>query len=190
MKGSLLMLRSISSKLCALRARSIAACILLALGGTALAGGSAGAATPDTPFGALTVKPIGIAGSWGERMAAAKYDYNGDGAGDVFVSDYSDKRVYLLSGKQIGHPSTETDPLRIFADPSANARSGSGFGGFISAFGDVTGDGKPDLAVGPTSRPSRAAIILTPTSGQAPSTSSTEPRVSWFAGSTIRHRSS
>ncbi len=142
------MLRSVGGNLRALKARSLGACIALALVGGALTGSSALAATPDTPFGAVTVKPIGIEGSWGERMAAAKYDYNGDGAGDVFVSDYSDKRVYLLSGKQIGRPSTETNPLRIFRDPSANARTGSGFGSFISAFGDVTGDGKPDLAVG------------------------------------------
>lgn len=124
-----------------------AACLALGLVATALPGGSALAATPDTEYGALTVKPPGTgnASYWASRMAAAKHDYNGDGAGDVFVADSTDERVYLLSGKELGAPSQETQPLRIFKNPD---RTGDSFGSFISVVGDVSGDGKPDLAVG------------------------------------------
>ncbi|MDQ3643463.1 MAG: VCBS repeat-containing protein [Actinomycetota bacterium] len=111
-------------------------------------GGSALAATPATDYGALTVKPPGTGNSayWGSRMAAAKHDYNGDGAGDVFVADQNNERVYLLSGKEAGAPSRETNPLRVLKDPLGQAYSG--FGSFISVVGDASGDGKPDLAVG------------------------------------------
>ena len=142
------MLRSMGRHRRAGRALSIGAGAALALAGGALTGASVQAATPDTPFGAVTVKPMGIEGNWGERMAAAKYDYNGDGAGDVFVSETADKRVFLLSGKQIGQPSQETNPLRIFKNPDKSAHGGSGFGSYISAVRDLTGDGKPELAVG------------------------------------------
>ena len=143
-----MMFKSVGRSLRAHKARSMGGCIGLALAAGALTGGPALAATPDTPFGAVTVKPIGIEGNWGERMAAAKYDYNGDGANDVFVAEMADKRVFLLSGKQMGEPSQETNPLRIFKDPDRSADGGLRFGSYISAVNDVTGDGKPDLAVG------------------------------------------
>jgi hypothetical protein len=140
-----------------LKARSALACFALALAGSALTGGSALAATPDTPFGAVTLRPPQIQdrGLFGERMAAAKYDYNGDGVNDVFVGygqgdvgkNRGQGRVYLLSGKQLARGTTETSAvLRTFNDPEPQAYAG--FGRAVSVVGDVSGDGKPDIAVG------------------------------------------
>jgi hypothetical protein len=105
----------------------------------------------------VTLRPPQIqdGASFGERMAAAKYDYDGDGANDVFVGvgaqdvgkNRNQGRVYLLSGKQIARGTTETSAvLRTFNDPDPQAYAG--FGRAISVLGDVSGDGKPDIAVG------------------------------------------
>ena len=122
------------------------ACFALALAGGALTGGSVQAATSDTPFGAVTTKPPGNEKSFGYRMAAARYDYNGDGANDVFVANADKGRVYLLSGKDLAAPRDETQPLRVFQDPEG--KDGR-FGQWIfSVLGDVNGDAQPDIAVG------------------------------------------
>jgi Ca2+-binding RTX toxin-like protein len=116
------------------------------------AAGSAGAlaATPDTPYDTLRVgTPTPQATpAWGFRAASAR-DLNDDRVNDFFVSAYSETitgareggRVYLLSGR-------DRSVVRTFEPPTGDRRNDLYFGFFISVPGDLTGDGKDDLAVG------------------------------------------
>ena len=120
------------------------ACVMLAAWG-ASASFAATSATPFDPVGVDAPDPQ-PGGSWAERSAATR-DLDGDGVNDIFVAvpAYNQGamqnagRVYLLSGR---------DRSVIYRLDSPEPQSGATFGFFISVLGDVSGDGKDDIAVG------------------------------------------
>jgi len=85
-------------------------------------------------------------GRWSERLATVP-DLNGDGVNEILVGDPNESfggfttagRVYMQEGatRQI-----------MYSIDSPEIQSGVKFGFFISAIGDVNGDGKADFAVG------------------------------------------
>lgn len=89
-------------------------------------------------------------GRWAERVAVAG-DISGDGVNDYFVAvprydagaDNNRGRVYLLNGR--------TGAVLYRVD-SPQPQDAAQFGFFISAFGDVNGDGKTDVAIGTDSQ--------------------------------------
>lgn len=111
---------------------------------------SALAATASTAYDATAVDSPDpqTAGRWGERTTPAG-DIDRDGTPDFFVAapffststvtDNNRGRVYLVSGK------TRQVLYRI---NSPEPQDAAAFGFFISAFGDVDGDGRTDIAVG------------------------------------------
>ncbi len=120
------------------------ACVMLAAWG-ASASVAATSATPFEPTRVDAPDPQD-GGNWAERSAATE-DLDGDGVNDIFVavSPYNigalaqAGRVYLLSGR--------TRSV-IYSIDSPEPQEGALFGFFISVLGDVSGDGKDDLAVG------------------------------------------
>jgi len=116
----------------------------------AVATSTALAASASTAYDAVAIDTPDPqpAGRWGERTALAG-DIDGDGVNDFFVgapffssstvTDNNRGRVYLLSGK------TRKVLYRI---NSPEPQDQASFGFFISAFGDVDGDGKTDIAIG------------------------------------------
>ncbi len=106
------------------------------------------AATPSTPYDVKKVDSVNPQGTqrWGERLATAA-DLNGDGASEFYSAALSENignlnnagRVYLHNGK-------DGSIIRIIDPPEPQA--GAQFGFYISVFGDVNGDGKPEIAAG------------------------------------------
>ncbi len=120
---------------------------LAVLAGTLLTTTALGA-TPATVYDEVAVDaPDGQStGRWAERLATAG-DINNDGVSDYFVAAPSQTigglnnagRVYLMNGR------THDVLYRIDSpEPQADAQ----FGFYISAFGDVNGDGETDIAIG------------------------------------------
>ncbi len=127
--------------------------VIVVVGASALLSASrAGAATPTTTYNPSFVpSPDPQAGGrWTERLATTT-DVNGDGVKDFYdaapmydVNGTVDTgRVYLVSGK-------DRSIIRTIDSPEPQAKAKFGF--FISVFGDVNGDGKPELAVGTDSQ--------------------------------------
>lgn len=125
----------------------IVGAVAMALGLAAPAG-SLGAATPATPYDAVVVPAPDseLRARWGESMTAAG-DLNGDGRRDLLVATtfldsggvVNSGRVYVLSGltRQV-----------IYAINSPEPQANAGFGAFLSAIGDTTGDGRSELLIG------------------------------------------
>jgi Ca2+-binding RTX toxin-like protein len=115
----------------------------------AVAAPSAFAASPSTPYDLFQERSPDPqpTGRFGERHAAARADLDGDGVNDYFIGDLSETvngvnnagRVYAISGRT---------RRVIYIIPSPDIQADSQFGFFIQVLGDVSGDGKPDIAVG------------------------------------------
>jgi Ca2+-binding RTX toxin-like protein len=128
-------------------ARVLLATALLSTG-IAVGHGPTWAATPATPYDTVPVSAPDPqrSGRWAERAATAG-DLNGDGVNDLFIAvprhdagGMADAgRVYALSGR--------TQAV-IYTIDSPEAQTSANFGFFISVLGDVTGDGKDDVAIG------------------------------------------
>jgi hypothetical protein len=65
-------------------------------------------------------------------------DLTGDGRSDLIVGAYAGLNAYVYFGSPTGYPTTPS--LTIMG-------SAVGFGGAVSAVGDINGDGLPDIAV-------------------------------------------
>lgn len=102
--------------------------------------------------------PFCVASNFGERISAAG-DVTGDGIADVFTSSYSQD----LPASQLGgvvdnnagmltliSGATQRVVWNITPEPQADASFGFGF--YVSVTGDVTGDGREDVAVGSVNR--------------------------------------
>jgi hypothetical protein len=121
--------------------------VVAGIGGTSLVS-TAVAATSQTAYEATRIDaPDPQAdGRWAERVVVAG-DIDGDAVNDPFVgvprfdvgADNNRGRVYRLSGR------TGRVLYRI---NSPQAQDAAQFGFYISAFGDVDGDGKTDVAIG------------------------------------------
>jgi hypothetical protein len=77
---------------------------------------------------------------FGSRVASAG-DVNGDGYGDIVVTSYGERTVYLFLGGPDG-PSKK--PSATITGPGAKGN----FGYSVASAGDVNGDGYADLVVG------------------------------------------
>ena len=88
------------------------------------------------------------AGSFGNlgRAVASPGDVTGDGVPDVAASDvYSDSPTGTQTGRVVIFSGSDGALVRTLIDPAAS--SYEGFGYALAPFGDVTGDGTPDLLV-------------------------------------------
>ena len=128
--------------------RFAVAAVLTAAVGLATPSPAQGAATPSTPYDAVVVPAPDseLRARWGESMVAAG-DLDGDGRTDLFVSTTfldtggvtNSGRVYALSGR--------TRQV-IYSIDSPEPQANAGFGAFLSAIGDTTGDGRSEVLVG------------------------------------------
>jgi len=113
----------------------------------------AAAATSSTVFDAFTVEsPFPVAQARFPERLATTGDLTGDGVRDILASAYvlpvdgkdGAGRVFLFNGadRSLVHTFNEPDP-----QPSSN------FGFYITAPGDLNGDGKDEVMIGAQSRP-------------------------------------
>ncbi len=104
-----------------------------------------------TPF--FTIEPDETAANLGQYFAVYCGDVDGDGTGDVAMTDWNNAaggpgtgRLYVHSGK------TGERVLTLTGD-----KPGAGFGTSISDAGDVDGDGRADFIVGSWQHPEGGA---------------------------------
>ena len=129
--------------------RSISLIGLLAIAIASAGGGaSSQAATSATAYDIVRIDAPDPqpGGRWGERVADAG-DVSRDGTHDFYVAtpmhDVAGTtdagRVYLVNG-------ADFSIMRVIESPEIQANAKFGF--FIQVFGDVTGDGRPEIAIG------------------------------------------